>query len=671
MDESAQTRRRVIHIDRKVSKGQRKSLGQMNQLEALQLYLTMRQPDQAAKLEALGFDQVTMADLEAWLKPETKALGAWMSTYLMQDQDAVDAIHRAEKGVGLGLVANYFPVRNDVSRADNGGLSLDGQAPMQAGRSVGFIKERVTNYANPAVVNAVAVFLAHRSQVNFWKSHVAPLREWGGVIRDEAFATAVKTRMGETYYKTLTDLLQRIESGGSLNASGLLGYERALKRLQKTFALGTLGMRMSTILVNAGAAINVFYEIPTKDVFRGLFLAIKRPEAFKDAWNSPAIRRRLEEGATFEARIAKASGPSDNPVMAVLNATAEKGMFPINLVDTTANMLGAVVVWEHTRTKSLRAGLDEATARQEADAKVERLFLRAAQPTTRLARSTIEQRVLDNPLSAFLAMFISEPRKNLAITYMAVRELATGKGTYGKQMAAQQAFVGLVVGLALEHLLRSFYAAFAKAEPEDEDTLLARFLSNLTDPKSLAQLFLVSHLRAVPVFGQAWDFGVAKALDKPVFDRSPNPLVKLLDSPKHISTLFEGTTTQQADSATTLVQSLGTTIPGGSVVAQAANIADFALGVAASSGVDLSDEDRIARLKTRYSKFNTALQDELGKTTREDGTIDKDIQRRKHAALADKLRADLAPLTPELRAKALEAIDPPEKVLKLMTLPKP
>jgi len=672
MEDTDQNRRRIVTFTRRVSKGERKTLGQLNQLEALQILLTMNQPDQGTKMEALGFDETTRTELEAFLKPEVKALGAWMVDYLKADQGTVDAIHRAEKGVGLGLVENYFPIRNDVSRSDSGGLTLNGQSQQQAGRSVAFIKERVTNYANPAVVNALAVFLAHRAQANFWKSHVAPLREWAGVIRDDGFAAAVKTRMGATYYKSLARTLERIETGGSLNAKGLAEFEVAMKGLLKTFALGTLGMRASTILVNATAALNVLFEIPANKLIKGALQVAKRPEAFKDAWNSPPIRRRLEEGATFEAKTAKASGPSEHPLLAVSNSLAEKGMFPINLVDTSANLMGAAVVWEDTRAAAIRAGVDPDTAKTLADSKVERLLLRAAQPTLRLARSEFEQRVLDNPLSAFFALFVSERRKNLAITYMAVRELATGKGTYGKPMAAQQAFVGLAGLLAAEFMVRSFFAAFAKAKEDEEDEFFARWWNRLTDAKAWSYALASSHLSGIPVFGQVWDASMATAFDQPVFDKSPNPLLKLTTIPGNVDDLFSGTTEEQTKAATRIVQTLGTVIPGGSVAAQAANVADFAQSLATSNGVSFSDEDRARRIKARFTKYKGELDTIHGKTQQPTGKKGKDgkpatkadpkIQAAKWAAMTDRLRADLAPASPELRAIVLESIQAPEEV---------
>lgn len=668
LQEEDQGRKRVLNFTRLVASGKRITIGEVSQLEGLQLLLTMRQPDQARKLERLGYDAETLAQLEAWLRPEVQALGAWMVDFLKSEQDAVDALHRQEKGVALRLVDNYFPVRNDVSGSDSGGLSLDGGGAQQTGRSVGFIKERVANNAPPAYVNALAVFLAHRAQSNFWKSHVTPMREWGGIVRDERFSGAVKTKLGNTYYQSLSRLMERIEAGGVLGARQQLGFERMVKGLMRNFSLGTLGLRMSTLMVNTTAAMNAGLEIPARDLIKGMMLAAKRPEAFKDAWNSPVIQRRLKDGSSIEAKLAKSSGPSTKPTLAVLQSLAEKGVAPINVVDTAANLLGAASVWEYTRTAAVRAGLPDAAARVEADQAVEKLFRRAAQPASRFARSEIEMRALDNPISALMSLFISEPRKNAAIAFMAGRELLTGKGTYGKQQAAQQLAMGLVVMVAAEYVVRSGYAALAKAKDDDEDGIFARWWGKLTDGKAWAHAFATSHLRAIPLAGEAWNQVTASALDQQVFDSSPNPLNKVarvgVDFAKGLGE--EKTAEDAIEGGIDIVQAFGSALPGGPFFAQLANVADFAEGVATSNGVDFTDADRAARIKARYSKHGKELDELHGKTTGEDGKPRPEIREKKAAAKADWLRSALAPLPAAEQGKVLETLKPSKEVRDLL-----
>ncbi len=501
------------------------------------------------------------------------------------------------------------------------------------------------------------------------------MREWGGIVRDERFSSAVKVKMGNAYYQSLSRLMERIEAGGTLAARQQLDFERAVKGLMKNFSLGTLGLRMSTLMVNTTAALNAGLEVPARDLVKGMMLAFKRPESFKDAWASPVIQRRLKDGGSFEAKLAKSAGPSTRPVLAQLQSLAEKGVAPINIVDTAANLLGAASVWEYTRNAARRAGLPEEQARAEADAAAEKLFLRSAQPSARISRSEIEQRALDNPISALMSLFISEPRKNVAIAFMAGRELLTGKGTYGKPMAAQQLAVSLVVMVAAEYVVRSGYNALAKAGDDEEDALFARWWNKLTDAKAWAHAFATSHLRAIPLAGEAWNQVSASAIsaikfipgeEVKVFDSSPNPLNRAgrvgVDFVKDMGE--EKTAKDRIEGGIDIVQAFGSAIPGGPLFSQIANVGDFVEGVASSNGYDFTPADRAARVKARYSSFSRELTEIHGPTKGTDGKVCEDVQEKKTTAKADWLRSALAPLPAGERDKVLEAVKPAEGVLK-------
>jgi hypothetical protein len=434
--------------------------------------------------------------------------------------------------------------------------------------------------------------------------------------------------------------------------------------MMRNFSLGTLGLRVSTLMVNTTAALNAALEIPAKDLVKGMMLAARRPEAFRDAWNSPVIRRRMAEGSSVEAKLAKSSGPSTSPIIAQLQAYAEKGVAPINYVDTAANLLGAASVWEYTRTQAVAAGMPDAEARAEADIAVERVFRRAAQPTARLSRSELELRALDNPLSALLSLFISEPRKNLAIAFAAGRELVTGKGTYGQAMAAQQIAVSMVVMVAAEYVVRSLYSALAKAEDDDEAGVFARWWDKLTDAKAWGHHLATGHLKSIPLAGEAWNQAMGAAFDQKTFDGSPNPINKAVQTSFKVADAFgeDATARDGIQGGIDIVQAFGSALPGGPFFAQLANVADFAEGVSRSSGVDFTTADRAARIKARYAGHVKELDELHGKTKGDDGKLRKDVQEKKNAARADWLRSALAPLPAEEREQVLEAIDPPATV---------
>ena len=701
LTEEERKRKRSIKFKRKLHEGERKSLGELSQLEGLNWLLILRQPDQAAKLEGMGWDAQTVAELEEWLKPEVKALGKWMVDDLLSDRDTLKAIHREEKGIGLAILDGpYFPVTNEVSAAELESLALDGIGRQGGGRSVGSLKMRVPNNAEPAVVNAIAVYLGHKAQMNFWKSNVGLLRECGGIIRDERFAMGVKNSMGSEYYAALKRRLDRIEGGGSLRKSPLLWIERIFKKFVRGFALGTLGGRVSTLAVNTAAFANVTLEVPITELLPGMLDVMANPAAFKDAWASPAICRRLKGGATFEAQLAKQKGTGMGPAMAVLDAAAMPAMEAINIVDTGANTVAAAFVWERTRKLAIAQGATDAESRAAADRKVEIVMARAAQPTLRFARSEFELTLLESPLALPFAMFMSEARKTTSIGAMALRQLFTGKGSYTKGMAVQQAVMAFVVFKVFEQSIRALVGASTKGEDDDEETYTGRVKERLTDPKAWTYALTADHLTAIPGLGEAGKSGLAASLNSDgakwiventmpadfatrweesearYFGSNPNPLAK---TGRGISTLGKSFSTdltaeERADAIIDTTQVFGSLIPGAAIAAQVANVGESALGAFNTFGGSLSEADKVKLLKTRYSAAKRELDELHGPTMRETGKLDsqgnprkkldKETAAKKHAALADRLIMDLAPLSTEMREAALQSIDPPETVTK-------
>lgn len=680
MPEDEQRKVRSITVETLEAAGSRNTLGDRTQLELLNLYLNLNQPDQFEKLEKMGYDETTVRELENYLRPQVMEMGRWMVDYLRGDQATLDKLHRAEKGVPLGLVENYFPVRNDVGAADLGDLSLEGAGIMQTGRSIGFVKGRVTNQARPAVVDALAVFLAHRSQVNFWKSHVTAMREWGGVVRDERFSFGIKTAMGDTYYNALEQRMKRIEAGGWLKVGKSSALDRWIRQLKRRYSMAVLGGRLSTLMVNLSAFNNIGMEMPVKEMARGMQKLARRPEAFKEALNSPAIKRRLRDGATVEAQMAKASGPDKKPVVRQLETWGEKVLAPINYVDTGANAVGAAVLWEYTRSKVLEAGGTAAEAKAEAERAVDRFFRRAAQPTSRFSRSEWELSGLENSLSALFAMFVSEPRKNLAIAYLAARQLATGKGIYkDKAMAAQAVTVSLGVMIAAEYAIRTLYRAMTKAEDDDEEGIFNRWWAQLSDGKAWSYALTVNHINGIPVFGGGWEFLMAELVnaapipgeDVRAFNKTENLLVQSAEkAARGTSGIIKGLTDQdedvEAQDAFAIMQGLGGATPGGPLFSQLANVGDTTVGFFHSN---LSAEKKVERLKGRFNAFKRSLTETYGPTT-VNGKLDREVQATKWKALEDWVRNHLAPYPQDQQDAFYQMIELPNDVRKALGAPK-
>ncbi len=401
-------------------------------------------------------------------------------------------------------------------------------------------------------------------------------------------------------------------------------------------------------------------------------------------------------------------------------------MEAINIADTGANTVAAAFVWERTRksvfsmkvaeaeSEARSAGIKtippelreeiertaDAESRAAADRKVEIVMARAAQPTLQYARSEFELTLLESPLALPFAMFMSEARKTTSIGAMAMRQLFTGKGSYTKGMAVQQVVMAFVVFKVLEQGIRAIVGAATKGEDDDEETYTGRVKERLSDPKAWVYAMTADHLTAIPGLGEMGKSGLAASLNSDgadwivsntmpadfanrweesearYFDSNPNPLAK---TGRGISTLGKSlspdlTAEERADAIIDTTQVFGSLIPGAAIAAQVANAGESALGAFNTFGGSLSEADKVNLLKTRYSAAKRELDELHGPSMKETGKLDaqgnprkkldKETAAKKHAALADRLIMDLAPLSPELREAALDAIAPPETVTK-------
>ena len=678
LPEEAQKNQRVIRFERIDSKGKRGSIGQISQLEGLKEWLAMRQPDAATKYDKIGWDARTFQELDRWLKPEVKALGLWMVDRLAEQAPSLDAMHRSEFGIGLDLVENYFPLLFNAGADKEANVSPDGADVAVRAKTASSLKARVSHRARPRRMNAVSVFLSNRAQIHYFMTHAETLREMVGIFRSREANESISATLGPNYLNALTKELKLIETNGVMQADGVLVADRFIRKVQSGYALGILGLKLKTLLVNTTAVWNTLLGVPVTKLAKGL-----TPEYVNDlraVFDSPAMQRRMNYGTSHEMRLAMQGGVGGHPLAAGSRRVAQAPMEFINVVDSFSNTLTMALAYRAILEEARAAGLSDELAKLQAENEIDRLSATVAQPNNLLSRSMGEVKLSQSPIGGLLFMFASETRKNLAIGIYAARKLTTGKGAVSNEMAAQQLIVLGLFYSASGYLLRTLYQSLFQADDDEPEEILKRWGNRLTDAKAWANAMATEHLKGIPLIGEAMNHAVAGTVNAADFipgekiktmDTSPNPLNKFgAGIGKAVDALNNEKTTEDRIQATIdAIQGTMVLTPETAVLAQAGNVGEDLLGLLNANGMAISDDGRAKRIKARLAKFSKDLESIHGKTTGPDGKILKDVQTKKQAALADKLRAELAPLEPATRAKILDAIDPSEAVRKLAGFP--
>ena len=636
-----QALRRKVFFERVVAKGERIPLGQLSETEALQIFLTLRQPDQAAKLEEIGYDDLTLAQLDRFLSPEMKAIGAWMIDHLAKEGKALDKVHTEEFGAPLATVFNYFPVKNRVTGELH---DLDPDDP-GAGRTISpaAIKQRVTNRAEPDFVDAFAVFFSHVAEMSYWKHNVGWVRKWGGVIKNTKFADRMRVTVGWDAYNHLAKYLTTVQNRGQSMGEGMMDYERVIKKMISRMSLAVLGARVSTMWINGTAFLNAFgsSDVSTVDLLKNMVaLMFDGKGALKETWRNELQLFRRRYGASFEAQIAMQTGKAGHYLIQDAEKLAQLGLRPMNEIDVATNSFTFAAIYRATYTKALkRLEGNEALAREEADRAVTRAVATLAQPTLTVSRSPGEVKFMRNPFGAMAMMFRSEVRKNLANNYVAWRGMLTGKGVVSRKRAMRQALLYSMIYPAVVTAMRELY----KALTDDDDP--EEIEKRLSDPMYWVHNMAADNLAGFPILGDASLALLSKGTGQKYWEQR-NPIIRAWgDAVYHLGKIGEDgkTPSDQIDGLLDTTQALGAILPGGPILAELANLAEFGKGVTENGlGVQLSEADAKRNFEKRIRQNKESIY-EARREERGDASdqVKREIDKERREAFAAYLKAEL------------------------------
>lgn len=605
LTEKQQGKQRNIKFERVVSEGARKPVGEISHEEALQWWLTMRQPDQREKLEKMGWDEQTMEEISEFIPADVKELGLWMSNNLVEEGAEISNIHAKEYGVELNTGENYFPVQNKIYDSKS---EIDLNDPGSGrGISTASLKERVVNKARPAQVGAFGTYLRHVTEMAYWKHNVSWVRQYGGAFKTKEFAKNMEAKVGVTAYKTLNKYMESVSNKGAATAQEMLGMERFVKGLMSRAALSILGSRISTIWVNSTAWVNALgsSDVSAVQVLRhSLGALIDGKGTMKETWRNELAVLRRDQGASFLAQQAMKTGSSGHWIFRDAEKVAQLGMVPMNVMDVATNTVTMAGIYRATEKAALKRGVDPDVAKAEADAAVTRAHATLAQPALGVSKSLMEQKSASNPFLGMMIFFQSEVRKNIANNYIAWRTLLTGKGIVSRAAAARQAAVYTAFYTAVVQGFRAVYNMLTGDEEKDEEVM-----QQMQDPKFWMYAAASDNLAAIPIGGEIATSLLAKPLDQKYWDRQ-STFAGAAKQFTQAGKIFDEDETDSAriDEAIDFVQSAGSLMPGGPLFAQAGNVADFAKKVAEGGlGYSFSEADRINKIRKGIEKNKKAI----------------------------------------------------------------
>ena len=293
LEDDAKARKRVIKFEAIENEGTRTSIGEISQLSMLKDWLAVQQTDLREKYEKSGYDEQYIEELEAALDPKMIQLGQFLQNELREMTPDTNAAHEREYGLTMSQIENYFPaVFNNRKGNEGTSLTIDGVEVGQTSLRPASTKSRVAHRATPKVANALNVYQHHLNSVIYWKHMSEVMRMYGGVLRSQEMQDAMVVHMGQEYATNMMNRLKEVESRGVMEGVGNMYADEIVGRLGAGVALGVLGMKIKTIILNASGMLNVGMEVPASYLLKGVKNTSKKD--FMEVWNSPTFQKRLK-----------------------------------------------------------------------------------------------------------------------------------------------------------------------------------------------------------------------------------------------------------------------------------------------------------------------------------------------------------------------------------------
>jgi hypothetical protein len=480
---------------------------EMSEAQGIQWLLWWRQEASRKQMERDGWTEQSMAELDAFLSPQAKAIAEYIAESYNEAAQLIDPVYRRAFNAPLPRIKNYAPIYR-VRSGDTNVANVDPQQ-QSSGLAAGFTMARVNTTSPLAQVDALVTHLSHWEHVSHWVANAELVRDMKAVLLDRETTTAIRTKASKALVDNLKNRVSALENMGNRSAWDLHALNGFWSNLVRFRAFKALAFRISPIVKQTGAFLNpLMADVPAPAFMAGLARAFGKPVEFYEnvaaIWKSDTIRRRIESGFSPEARIAmQGAGVNSSLIIAAM----QRGMLPMGLTDAGWNTMGAAIAFDYYKRRAFREneGMTDEIATAQAIKAVERMLSVAAQPSEMAYRSLIENTT--NPFVKSMWMFASEPRKNLAVEIMAIRRLLTGKSK-NKALDLQRVFVAHVLNASITQLMAGFLASLLGDEEDKEREWSAEQWQASILAGPIAGLF---------VAGRLIEAGIKRAFDLRVF----------------------------------------------------------------------------------------------------------------------------------------------------------
>lgn len=393
---------------------------EMSDLEAAYLLQMSAMPEYEDNLEALGFDEAAIGKVRDHIDVRALRVAEYLGEEYERGYKEYNEVYRRLFGCDMPKVQNYAP---GFFVTDNAAEAVDPMESRGSGwLSVGSIKMRRKHYALPRVVSCVNAYWAHSMQMDHWASFAEIMRDMKAVLLNGELGNKIDVVHGAQARKLLMGWVKDLDFDGSQDSGGAGQAQQIVSRVLGAMAQGALSYNLKTCLKQLPAMFSSMADMSPSDAMKGFIGALANPGQLAEVWKSPTIQQRLMQGMSPEMRQALTA---NRMKVSMLGDAVEAGMLPIGLTDAAFTTFSGGIAYMAAKKKAMKEGLSDEVVEQRALAALDKAVRRTAQPIETEQKSPWE--IHANALGRMFMMFRSDPRKQIALSYMALAKWKRGE----------------------------------------------------------------------------------------------------------------------------------------------------------------------------------------------------------------------------------------------------
>ena len=393
---------------------------EMSDLEAAYLLQMSAMPEYEDNLEALGFDAEAIGKVRDHIDVRALRVAEYLGEEYERGYKEYNEVYRRLFGCDMPRVQNYAP---GFFVTDNAAEAVDPMESRGSGwMSVGSIKMRRKHYALPRVVSCVHAYWAHSMQMDHWASFAEVMRDVKAVLLNGELGNKIDAVHGAQARKLLMGWVKDLEFDGSQDSGGAGQAQQVVSRVLGAMAQGALSYNLKTCLKQLPAMFSSMADMSPSDAMKGFIGALANPGQLAEIWKSPTIQQRMMQGMSPEMRQALTA---NRMKVSMLGDAVEAGLLPIGLTDAAFTTFSGGIAYMAAKKKAMKEGLSDDVVEQRALAALDKAVRRTAQPIETEQKSPWE--IHANALGRMFMMFRSDPRKQIALSYMAIAKWKRGE----------------------------------------------------------------------------------------------------------------------------------------------------------------------------------------------------------------------------------------------------